>query len=88
VNAGFWYVLPSGTLSADRTITLGTTGANAGAVLTIVSEDATAHQHIIVNGGGAGGTLYTRPVSKRQQYSFRYDGADWVFVGYQDLDGD
>jgi hypothetical protein len=70
-------VLPASTLSANRTITLGTTGAVNGNVIEIVRLDVGAFTLAIVNGGAGAGTLATMAVSAREYAKFKFDGSNW-----------
>lgn len=73
-------------LTANRTITLGTTGSpETGEIISIGRFSTTAHTVAIVNGGAGAGTLYTFPVSVKRVADFRYDGTNWVFVGVKRL---
>lgn len=78
ISAGRWRVLPAATLSANRVLTLGTTGAVAGDTFEITRLDTTAFTYAIANGGGGGGTLITFPVSKTACARCRYDGTNWA----------
>lgn len=78
VGQKFWRVLPAATLTANRTITLGTTNARAGHTLELTRLDSTAFTLAIVNGGPLAGTLVTLPASERWWAKFYFNGADWV----------
>lgn len=78
VTQGPWRALPAATLSANRSITLGTTGAFAGDKITITRLDVTAFTLAIVNGGVGAGTLITYPVSKLGSGIFQFDGTNWA----------
>lgn len=82
VLQGKWRVLPAATLSTDRTITLGTTGAIAGDKLEFTRLDVSAHQLIFVNGGAGAGTLFTMAVSKLGCATFQYDGTNWALKSF------
>ena len=69
--------LPAATLSANRTLTLSTTGAVAGLIWTIVRLDVGAWTVAFVNGGVGAGTLATMPVSKQATCDFVFDGTNW-----------
>jgi len=73
--------LPDSTLTANRTITLATTNAADGDVLTIVRLDAEAYTLQIDNGGAGGGTLCTLAASQRWEVNFLFDGTDWSLIG-------
>jgi len=84
-----WFLQPSA-LTAQRTKTLGTTGASAGVVVTIIRLGAagTALQNMVIaNGGTGGGNLYTFPqgVQFPIEASFRYDGTNWVLASWRYL---
>ena len=82
ISDGAQLVLPAATLSATRTLTLGTSGSPAaGDTITVVRLDATANTYVVANGGGGGGTLYTFPVSTKQATSFKFDGTNWAWLG-------
>jgi hypothetical protein len=84
------YQLPAATLTADHTLTLGTSGSPAvNDVIRIVRLDATAHSYIVANGGGGGGTLFTFGPSPTAVFgaSFYWDGANWRFLSTYPLVG-
>lgn len=72
-----WRVLPAATLSANRTLTLGTTNAAAGDAIDITRLDLTANTYAIVNGGVGAGTLCTLPASQRWWIRVEFDGTNW-----------
>lgn len=78
VTGGKWRRLPASTLSANRTLTLGTTNARAGYRLLITRLDVGAYTYAIANGGSGAGTLLTMPVSSRYWAEFYFDGTDWL----------
>jgi hypothetical protein len=65
------------TLARNSVKTLGTTGAIAGQVLTIVCTSSAAFTLTIVNGGAGAGTLMTKPVSERYMLAARFNGTNW-----------
>jgi hypothetical protein len=76
VSGEQWRRLVAGTLTADRTKTLGTTQARAGHSVLITSTESTAYALTIVNGGTAGGTLATM---RGPGYLLAFfDGTNWV----------
>lgn len=75
---GSWRKLPAATLSANRAVTLGTTGANPGDQITVTRLDLTAFTLAFINGGAGAGTLYTMPVSKLGWAKFQFDGTNWA----------
>lgn len=81
VASGSEFILPRGTLTANRTLTLSTTGAVTGEVVRVTREDSTAFTLAIVNGGAGAGTLYTFPVSVTRVADFRFDGTNWALSG-------
>lgn len=85
LSAGKWRTLPAATLTTNRTVTLGTTGAVAGDQFTITRLDATANTLAIVNGGAGAGTLVTLPASKVNFAVCQFDGTNWALrqVGTQ-----
>src|SRR5687767_8474441 len=74
-----WRVLPAATLTANRTVTLGTSGASAGALLTITRDDVTPYTLAVVNGGPAAGTLFTLAGEVKSAATFYFDGTNWAF---------
>jgi len=78
------YILRSGVLSTTRSKTLGTTGATAGAMITIYRFGTSANTMPIPNGGPAGLTIFTFPASASNPIvaSFRYDGTNWALAGW------
>lgn len=79
------YDLPSATLTASRTKTLGTTSVVTGTKVTITRRDRTANTMPIANGGGGGGTLFTFAASptETQRATFRFDGTNWALVDFE-----
>lgn len=75
------FTLPPATLSANRSVTLGTAGAVAGEVIRIVRLDKTAFTLAIINGGAGAGTLITLPVSAGRIADFVFDGTNWALSG-------
>jgi len=77
-----------GAFTANRTFTLGITGALNGYCITVVLCDVSAFTVAMVNGGPAGGAsdgTYTKPAGVAQVVSWRFNGADWILAGVQDL---
>lgn len=77
VGGGRFRRMPAATLSANRTITLGTTGAVAGDIMNFIRLDVGAFTLAFVNGGAGAGTLLTLPVSKLGSAQFLFDGTNW-----------
>ena len=75
---GSWSVLPAATLTANRTLTLGTTNAREGYTRTITRLDTTAYTYTIANGGVGGGTLTVFPRSVVGSAVFYFDGTNWT----------
>lgn len=75
-----WFTLPAATLSTNRTVTLGTTGATVGDEILVTRLDATANTLAIANGGAGAGTLVTLPVSKVNFARARFDGTNWKLM--------
>jgi hypothetical protein len=71
-------VLPDATLTANRTVTLGTTSAVAGDIIEIARIDTEAFTLAVVNGGPGAGTLLTMAVSAMLYGKFRFDGTNWA----------
>jgi hypothetical protein len=67
-----------GTMAANSTLTIGTTGAVAGACIRIARDTLTAHTVAIVNGGAGAGTLFTMSASKKAVVDVCFDGTNWV----------
>lgn len=82
VGDGRWRRLPAATLTANRSITLGTTGAVAGDEIDFTRLDVGAFTFAIVNGGGGAGTLITFPVSKLGSGTFRFNGTNWELKSF------
>ncbi len=74
---GLCRFIPAATLTGNITITLGTTNARAGYPIEIVRLDAGAFTVAIVNGGAAGGTLCTMPVSQRARFRGHFKDDNW-----------
>lgn len=70
--------LPAATLTANRVLTLGVTGAVDGSVIYIRRFDVTAYTLTINNGGSGAGTLRVMPKSATDWAVFRFNGTDWV----------
>jgi hypothetical protein len=75
VGAGLWRKMP--TVTGNRSITLGTTGAAAGDQMTVTRTSTAANTVVFINGGSGAGTLYTMPASKVAFARFQFDGVDW-----------
>jgi hypothetical protein len=83
------YLAAAATFTANRSTTVGTTGAFAGLTVTFFRYDLTAHTWALINGGPGAGTLFTfasGPVAP-QAVTVTFDGTDWVdptfyFLGY------
>jgi hypothetical protein len=81
VSDGSRFILPASTLSTGRTLTLGTSGSPMnGETVTIERYDATANTYAVANGGPAGGTIFTFPVSVKRTANFYFDGTNWVYL--------
>jgi hypothetical protein len=74
VSAGYWRTLP--TLGQGGTLTLSSTGASVGDIVTITRTDLSAFTYAIKNNAAV--TLCTFPVSKLASASFQFVGTDWV----------
>lgn len=79
---GSEFTLPAGTLTANRSITLSTSGAVTGDVVRVVRQDVTAFTLAVINGGAGAGTKYTFPASVARVADFRFDGTNWVLAGH------
>lgn len=80
--AGRNRVLPAATLTAGRSLTLGTTGAVKGDQIEVLRLDVTANTYAVINGGVGTGTLITFPVSKLGYARFRFDGTNWALRAF------
>lgn len=81
VAGGSSYTLPAATLSANRTITISTTGLGTGEVMQIIRRDLTANTLAIVNGGAGAGTMYTFPGDGVTRAAlFIFDGTNVSFA--------
>jgi hypothetical protein len=78
VGEHWWRVIPAGTLTANRQVTLGITNASAGDTLDITRLDVGAYTVALVNGGPATGTLCTMPVAARAWARLYFDGDNWL----------
>lgn len=77
ISQGAQRVLPAATLTANRIVTLGTTGSPiTGESIAILRRDSTAFTLTIKN--NAGTTLIVLPVSTRFAAYFQYSGSDWI----------
>jgi hypothetical protein len=81
VSQGRTRVLPASTLTANRSLTLGTTRAEAGDEFYVIRNDATAFTFTLVNGGAGAGNVAVMPVSNRSWCLTRYDGTNWIHLG-------
>lgn len=75
-TGGLWRKCP--TITANRIITIGTTGAVAGMQMDITRLSTAAFTMAIANGGGGGGTLTTFPASKKGSCTLQFDGTNWA----------
>lgn len=69
------------TMTAGRSVTLGTTGAKVGDIIRIVRTDTSANTLAVVNGGAGAGTLATLVVSKIGFVQAYFDGTNWKYDG-------
>jgi len=79
------YDLPVATLTANRTVTLGTTNVITNTKVSITRRDATNKTLAIVNGGAGAGTKYTFLASPTtvERVTFRFDGTNWAMVDFE-----
>lgn len=63
----------------NNAVTLGTTGAELGDRMTILSPGTAAHTVAVINGGAGAGTLYTIGSGKAGFVSAYFDGTNWLF---------
>lgn len=78
VSGGRHRVIPPDTITAPRTLTLGTTGAVAGDKLLITRNDSAAHAVTLANGGTNAGTVAVMPAGARAWCLAVFDGTDWI----------
>lgn len=74
-TGGAWRVLP--TLSQGGALTIGTTGAVAGDVITITRRATGAFAYAVINGGAGAGTMLTFPALLLGAATFQFDGTNW-----------
>ena len=80
IAGGAQYVLPGATLTANRTVTLGTGGSPiTGEEIAILRRDATAFTLLVQD--DASTALITLPASTRFAAYFRYSGTHWTLAG-------
>lgn len=72
--------IPAGTLGDNRTLTIDDAGAAEGDVWTLTRLDVGAYTIALVNGGVAGGTIATLPVSARAFADLTFDGTNWALL--------
>lgn len=75
VSGDFYRRFP--TVSQTSTVTLDTTNAEAGDVITITRTDTSAFTVAVINGGPGAGTLVTFLVSVQAFGDFYFDGTNW-----------
>lgn len=76
----------SGALSANSTITLGTTNARAGHELELSLLDNAAYTCAVVNGGSGAGTLATKASGAKHFVKVYFDGTDWLLLDSHVID--
>jgi hypothetical protein len=82
IYSGPWLVLPAATLTGGLSITLDPNNKDGniiprGSVIEFTRLDLGAYTVAILNGGGAGGTLCTLPVSTAAYAKLWFDGVNW-----------
>lgn len=82
VAQGQWRVQPAASLTANRSITLGTAGAAAGDQIEFTRLDLGAFTLAFINGGAGAGTLFTMAVSKLGYARFQFDGTNWALRSF------
>lgn len=71
----------STTVSADSSVTLGTTGAQKGDIMLITrTNTSSAHTLAVVDGGSGTPTLVTMPNSKKNFAKAYFDGTNWQLM--------
>jgi hypothetical protein len=83
-SQGMWRKMPAATLTANRIVTLGTTGAVAGDQIEVTRLDLGAFTLAFLNGGAGAGTLYTMIASKLGWAKFQFDGTNWALRAFGD----
>ena len=83
-----WRKLPAATLTADRTLTLGTTGAVQGMRMKITRLDVTGFAYTIANGGAGAGTLAVLPGGSQASFEAQFDGTNWIHKAVGSLGDD
>ncbi len=87
IGSGTWRTLPASTLTQDRTLTIGTTGAVAGSRMRIVRLDLTAFHYTIVDGGSGTPTLAVLPAGRVSFIVLEFDGTNWQILDLGALPG-
>lgn len=85
VADGCWYYLPSGTLTANRTLKLSRDGAVVGNIISIVRADVSPHTFAVVDDGPGGETLQVLPGAQPSEARFRFNGSTWGLQEYGEL---
>ncbi len=81
VAGGNLYTLPSTVaLTANRTITLGVTGAATGELIAVRRRETSAFTLTVKD--DAATTLFTFAAGLLREAGFQFDGTHFVFVGY------
>jgi hypothetical protein len=81
-DAASQYVMPAATMTANRTVTLGTGGSpTTGLLVQILRKDASANTLEIDGGSGALFTFGASPTAP-QAATFQYSGSAWAFVAF------
>jgi len=81
VAGGRLRVIPLAALSANLTLNLSTTGAQADDEIEIVCNDTAAYTVTVVNGGAGAGNIAVKPVSVRGFIRSKFDGTNWYHAG-------
>jgi hypothetical protein len=81
VSGGRLRVILLGTLTANMTLYLSTTGAQTDDEIEVVCNDTAAYTVTIVNGGPGGGNIAVKPVSVRGWIRSKLDGTNWYHAG-------
>lgn len=74
-------VLPTATLTTNRSLTLDDEGAVEGDELYVARNDATAYTYTLINGGAGAGNVAVMPISNRAWCRARFDGTNWIHIG-------
>ncbi len=74
------YRMPAGTITQNRTITLGTAGASTGDIVILLWQDL-GNFTVDIHAGGGGGiaTIVGATNGQAKKYQFYFTAGDWIF---------